>query len=87
MNKFLFLIPFVYLVIYWIGGFFVVYHLIKYGITSWPKKIAGVFLAGSIVLSLLSFMLFTQIDWQGFFANPFIQNNSLQQGLQNNFKK
>jgi len=74
MNKVLISIPLIYLIIYWIGAFFIVYHLVKYGITSSPKKIAAIFLAGSIVLSILSFMLFMQINWQNIFTG--IQNNA-----------
>jgi hypothetical protein len=86
MNNLLLLIPTAYLTLYWIGSFFVVYHLIKYGITSWPKKIASVFLAGSIVLSILSFMLFTQINWQDTFPTKMIQND-IQKTIQNNIQK
>jgi hypothetical protein len=63
MNNFLYLIPVVILVVYWIGAFFLVYHLLKYGITNWPKRLATIFLLGSLFMSVLSFMLFNQIDW------------------------
>jgi hypothetical protein len=79
-------IPVIYLAVYWLGAFFIVYHLLKYGITSWPKKIVAVFLAGSIILSMLSFMLFTQIDFKKMFGSEstFIKENSV---ILNNFKQ
>ena len=77
MNNYLVLIPLVYLGIYWLGAFFIVYHLLKYGITDRPKKIVAVFLAGSIMLSILNFMLFNQINWQKIF------NPNTQQTLKN----
>jgi hypothetical protein len=76
MSNIIISIPIVYLTVYGIGAFFIVFHLIKYGITPWPKKIATVFLAGSIVLGILSFMLFVQIDWKDIFSNKMFQNNS-----------
>lgn len=77
MNNIYLLIPIIYLIIYWLGAFFIVYHLLKYGITSWPRKIVAIFLAGSIVLSILSFMLFTQINLQKLFGGKILQNSSL----------
>ena len=79
MSSLLIWVPLTYLCIYWLGAFFIVFHLVKYGITSWPKKIAGVFLAGSIVLSIINFMLFTQADWQRYFGGP----NSIGQFIEN----
>lgn len=79
MSNLILSIPVLYLAVYWLGAFFIVYHLVKYGITSWPKKIATVFLAGSILLSLINFMLFAQIDWQKIFgSNKMTQNAPLQ---------
>jgi hypothetical protein len=76
MNNLPLVIPVIYLLIYWVGAFFIVYHLLKYGITYWPKRVAAVFLAGSIVLSVLSFMLFTQIDFQQLFDGKLLQSNN-----------
>lgn len=63
MSNFIILIPILYLLAYWVFAFFIVYHLIKYGVTAWPKRIAALFLAGSLFLSILNFMIFLQIDW------------------------
>ena len=86
MNNFLVSIPIIYLAIYWIGAFFIVYHLIKYGTTSWPRKIVGVFLAGSIILTILNFMLFIQIDWMSIFGSVKSQTNIVQQVTGTNTK-
>lgn len=75
MNNFLFLIPTFYLIIYGVGAFFIVYHLVKYGITSWPKKIAAVFLLGSLFLGIINFTMFMQIDWQKIFDSNFFEHN------------
>jgi hypothetical protein len=83
MNKIMLSIPTIYLLIYWLGAFFIVYHLLKYGITSWPKKIVSVFLAGSIVLSILSFMLFVQIDFKQMLGDTFLQDS---RGILDTFK-
>ena len=76
MNNLFNSIIILFLALYWLGAFFIVYHLITYGITSWPKKISIVFITGSIVLSILSFMLFIQIDWQKIFGNQVFNQNS-----------
>jgi len=62
--------------IYWVGAFIIVYHLLKYGITNKPRRIATIFLAGSIVLSIISFMLYTQIDWQKIFPSEIMKQKT-----------
>ncbi len=71
------LIPTFILIIYWIGSFFLVYHLLKYGITNWPKRLATIFLLGSLFMSMISFMLFNQIDWQKTFDDGKVQLKNL----------
>jgi hypothetical protein len=39
---------------YWIGAFTVMYHLIRFGIGTLPKKLALVFLLGSIFLFFMT---------------------------------
>lgn len=48
---------------YWIGAFFILYHLIRFGVGSSPKKMAVFFLSGSLFLSLIAVLLFGQIDF------------------------
>lgn len=47
--------------IYWSMVFTVLYHLIRFGIGTLPKKIAIVFLAGSIMFSMITLLFFAQI--------------------------
>ncbi len=48
------------LLAYWTAAFLILYHLIRFGVSGQPKKIAIVFLAGSIVLSMVAVLLFSQ---------------------------
>ncbi len=47
--------------IYWSFVFTVLYHLIRFGIGTLPKKIAVIFLAGSIMLSMVTILFFAQM--------------------------
>ncbi len=49
---------------YWTGGFLILYHLIRFGVGSNPKKVAIVFLAGSLILSIIATMFFAQVMMQ-----------------------
>lgn len=55
----------VILVIYWIFAFVIVYHLTRFGVGTQPKRIAGIFLAGSLILSATIIIFFTKIDVSG----------------------
>jgi hypothetical protein len=48
---------------YWIGAFFILYHLTRFGVGSSPKKMAVIFLAGSLFLSMIAVLLFGQINF------------------------
>ena len=50
------------MVIYWIGAFLILYHLIRFGIGSQPKAVAFVFFAGSIALVLLTMVAYLTIS-------------------------
>ncbi len=50
------------LAVYWIVNFIILYHLIRFGIGTQPKKIAALFLCGLIVLFFLSVLFFSSID-------------------------
>ncbi len=48
------------LIIFWINTFFILYHLIRFGIGKTPKHLAIFTLAGSLILSfsaLISFII------------------------------
>lgn len=47
---------------YWTTAFIIIYHLIRFGIGTQPKILAGVFFFGSAFLSLISIFFFLNID-------------------------
>jgi hypothetical protein len=49
------------MLVYWSGTFVVLYHLIRFGIGNQPKRIAIVFLAGSLILSIITTLFFAQV--------------------------
>ena len=50
------------LIIYWIGGFIILYHLIRFGVGTRPKIAAFVFFIGSILLIVVAIALYAKID-------------------------
>ncbi len=48
---------------YWIYNFVIFYHLTRFGIGAQPKKIAAVFMLGSLLLFALAILLFFMIDF------------------------
>lgn len=48
--------------IYWGVTFIILYHLTRFGIGVQPKRLAAVFLFGSVVLSAASLILFIGVD-------------------------
>lgn len=48
------------MLIYWTGVFFILYHLIRFGVSGQPKKLAIIFLGGSILLSLITTLFYVQ---------------------------
>ncbi|MES3006091.1 MAG: hypothetical protein V4664_04050 [Patescibacteria group bacterium] len=48
---------------YWLGAFFILYHLIRFGVGSSPKKMSVIFLAGSLLLSIVVVLLFGQLNF------------------------
>ncbi len=49
------------MLIYWIGAFIVLYHLIRFGVGNRTKILALVFFAGSMVLVLVMFTTYLTI--------------------------
>jgi len=59
------------LFIYWIFNFIILYHLVRFGVGTSPKKIALIFLMGSVSLFFLSVIFFANINtsvFGGFFS-------------------
>jgi hypothetical protein len=50
------------IMLYWTMAFLVLYHLIRFGVSGQPKKIAIFFLAGSLVLTIITILLYSQVD-------------------------
>jgi len=50
-----------FMLVYWTGTFVILYHLIRFGIGNQPKRIAIVFLAGSLILSIITTLFFAQV--------------------------
>ncbi len=49
------------MLLYWCGTFIIMYHLIRFGIGKQPKRIAVVFLSGSLILSIITTLFFAQV--------------------------
>ena len=52
------------LLVYWFVVFFIVYHLLRFGIGVKPKLVAFVFFIGSVVLVFPTLVFFQQVDFQ-----------------------
>lgn len=50
--------------LFWISAFFVLYHLIRFGIGTKPKRLSFIFLLGSIILSLVVTVLFINLNFE-----------------------
>ena len=49
------------MLVYWTGAFVIMYHLIRFGVGNQPKKIAIIFLAGSLFLSIITTLFFAKV--------------------------
>jgi len=49
------------MLVYWIAAFVILYHLIRFGIGSHPKKVAVAFLGGSLILSIITTLFYAQV--------------------------
>lgn len=47
---------------YWLFNFTILYHLTRFGVGTQPKKLAAIFLLGSITLSFISIFLLASLD-------------------------
>lgn len=47
---------------YWLLVFVILYHLVRFGVGTQPKKIAFIFFIGAIGLFFISVMIFAWID-------------------------
>lgn len=56
------LILFLVLGFFWLRAFFTLYHFMRFGIGPAPKRASFVFLVGLIILSGISFAIYSQLD-------------------------
>ncbi len=54
--------------VYWAVAFVIIYHLTRFGVGTQPKKFAGIFMLGSLVLSAIAIVLFTRLEVSTFLA-------------------
>lgn len=57
------------LVFYWGFSFFIIYHLIRFGIGPRPKLVALIFFLGSIALFMIAYHYFSKMDLALVFEN------------------
>lgn len=50
-------------VVYWLNVFFLLYHLIRFGIGYWPKRLAILFFFGSAVMFLAAVAAAADVSW------------------------
>lgn len=50
------------LLFYWVFNFVTVYHLLRFGVGTQPKKIAAVFMFGVVTLFFFTVVLFAKLD-------------------------
>lgn len=48
--------------VYWVQAFFILYHLVRFGIGAQPKIVALLFFMGSIVLFMATTFAYSQVD-------------------------
>lgn len=60
------------LVAYWVGAYFLLYHMTRFGVGSKPKLASFIFLLGSIALTIILVIIYAQIGSSGL-------NNSVRQ--------
>lgn len=56
---------------YWIYSFFIVYHLVRFGIGAKPKIIAFIFMMGSLLLFMGFVYTATSTNWEDLLSRVF----------------
>lgn len=54
---------------YWLQVFFIIYHLVRFGIGPAPKLMALIFFTGAALLVGITFIAYSRIDFAGLFEN------------------
>ncbi len=55
---------------FWFLGFFLIYHLTRFGIGTSPKRLAFIFLSGALILTIITVLFFTQVQLLDFVSVP-----------------
>ena len=48
--------------VFWLFAFFILYHLTRFGVGVFPKRLAALFLTGAVVLSSIVFLTYSSVD-------------------------
>lgn len=48
--------------IYWGAVFVIIYHLTRFGVGTLPKRLAAIFLLGSVIISTVAIITYTSVD-------------------------
>lgn len=53
------------LFVFWVVSFIILYHLSRFGVGVQPKRFAGIFLVGAIILFSINLILYIGVDVEG----------------------
>lgn len=48
--------------LFWLLAFFILYHLTRFGVGTFPKRLAALFLGGAVILSCVVFLSYASLD-------------------------
>ena len=61
LSKSIIIFTTLFLTGYWVGIFLLSYHLIRFGIGTYPRRMAFIMILGSVFLTILSVLLLTTL--------------------------
>lgn len=54
--------------VFWLFSFFILYHLTRFGIGVFPKRLGALFLGGAVLLSSAVFLSYASLDLNALFT-------------------
>lgn len=48
--------------LFWLMSFFILYHLARFGVGTFPKRLSALFLGGAAILSSVAFLSYVSLD-------------------------
>jgi hypothetical protein len=48
--------------LFWLLSFFILYHLVRFGVGTFPKRLGLLFLGGAVILSSIVFLSYASLD-------------------------